>query len=156
MAGWTARSLARLTGVPVPTLASWVSSGLITPEQYGRGRGGHTIGVSGLLELAAIIELKKAGFSLRSIRRTVENLRDLSGHTRPLAGLTLVVDGGDIAWKDAGEFSTMPISALYKPGQRLMILPVGERHAEMLYQLEEVVPSNNGVVRNEVGAAAVK
>jgi len=136
MAGWTARALARSTGVAVPTLASWVRSGLITPIQYGRGRGGHTIGASGLMELLAIIELRKAGVPLQSIRRAVENLRELSGYDRPLANLTLVVNGGDIAWKDAEEVSTMPISALHKPGQRLMIFPIGEQHAEMLHQLE--------------------
>lgn len=153
MVGWTARSLARLTGVPAPTLATWVSSGLITPEQYGRGRGGHTIGVSGLMELAAIIELRKAGFSLQSIRRAVENLRGLSGHIRPLAGLTLVVAGGDIVWKDADELSMMPISALHKPGQRLMIFPIGERQAEMLHRLEEARTGGEKLVRDEVGAA---
>ncbi len=135
MEGWSARALARLTGVPVPTLASWVRTGLITPIQYGRGRGGHSIGVSGLMELVAITELRKAGVPLQAIRRAVENLRELSGYARPLARLTLVVDGGDIAWKDADELAIMPISALHKPGQRLMIFPVGEQHAEMLHRL---------------------
>ncbi len=137
MEGWSARALARLTGVPVPTLASWVRTGLITPIQYGRGRGGHSIGVSGLMELVAIIELRRAGVPLQSIRRAVENLREISGHARPLARLTMVVDGGDIAWKDADELAVMPISALHKPGQRLMIFPVGEQHAEMLHQLQD-------------------
>jgi DNA-binding transcriptional MerR regulator len=137
LASWTARSLARLTGVPVPTVASWVRGGLVTPLQYGRGRGGHAIGVEGLMELLAIIELRNAGFSLQAVRRAVDNLRDLSGHARPLAGLTLVVIDKDIVWKDADEVSAMPVSALHQPGQRLMIFPIGERHAEMLHRLEE-------------------
>lgn len=154
MAGWTARSLARSTGIPAPTLASWVRNGLITPVQYGRGRRGHTIGVSGLMELLAIIELRNAGFSVHSIRRAVDNLRNLSGHIRPLAGLTLVVDGSDIAWKDADELSAMPISALHKPGQRLMIFPIGERHAEMLHQLHADALGGGSVMYSRVGEAA--
>jgi len=114
--------------------------------------GGHTIGVSGLMELLAIIELRKAGFSAQSIHRAVENLRTLSGHTRPLAGLTLVVDGGDLAWKDATELSAMPISALHKPGQRLMVFPIGEQHAEMLHQLQADELDNDESMYSGVGA----
>src|SRR5689334_9431373 len=125
MAGWTARELARLTGVPAPTVASWISGGLITPEHYGRGRGGHVIGLSGLMELLAIAELRQVGFSLQAVRRAVENLRELSGHAHPLAGLTLLVIGRDIVWKDESEISEMKISALHKPGQRLMVFPIG-------------------------------
>ena|SRR5579871_5085640 len=135
MAGWTARALARQTGVPAATVAAWVTSGLVTPEQYGRGRGGHVIGISGLLELLAVMELREAGIPMRAIRRAVENLRQLSGHERPLVRLTLVVSGRDIVWRDALELSGVTISALHKPGQRLMVFPVGERHAEMLHQL---------------------
>lgn len=136
MVGWTARALARMTGVPAPTLISWVSNGLITPIHFGRGRRGHTIGVVGLMELLAIIELRHAGIPMQSIRRAVDNLRELSGHDRPLAQLTLVVNGGDVAWKDSDELSTVPISALHKPGQRLMIFPIGEQHTVMLHQLQ--------------------
>jgi DNA-binding transcriptional MerR regulator len=136
MVGWTARALARQTGVPAATVASWVTSGLVTPEQYGRGRGGHIIGVSGLLELLAVVELRQAGVPMQAIRRAVENLRQLSGHERPLARLTLIVSGKDIVWKDALELSGVTISALHKPGQRLMVFPVGEIHTEMLLQLQ--------------------
>ena len=135
MVGWTARALARQTGVSAGTVALWVTTGLVTPEQYGRGRGGHTIGVSGLLELLAVIELRQAGVPMQAIRRTVENLRQLSGRDRPLARLTLVVSGRDIVWKDALELSGVTVSALHTPGQRLMVFPVGELHTEMLLQL---------------------
>lgn len=150
MAGWTARALARQTGVPAATVASWVTNGLVTPERYGRGRGGHVIGVSGLLELLAVLELRDAGFSGQAIRRAVENLRQLSGHERPLVRLTLIVSGKDIAWKDALELSDVTISALHKPGQRLMIFPVGERHAEILYQLQALAPSTSDAVSHKI------
>jgi DNA-binding transcriptional MerR regulator len=128
--------LSRLAGVPAPTLVNWIASGLITPDRFGRGRGGHSIGVSGLLELVTIIELKSAGFSMQAIRRAVENLRALSGTTRPLADLTLLVYGRDLVWKDAKELADTPISALQKPGQRLMLLPIGQQHQAMLQRLE--------------------
>ena len=136
MTGWTASSLARLVGIPVPTVSSWVRLGLITPEHVGRGRGGHVIGLTGLMELLAVIELRQAGFDTRDIRRAVENLRSLSGQTCPLARLTLLIAGNDIAWRDAGEFADTAVSALRKPGQRLLILPIGEQHEALIRQLE--------------------
>lgn len=138
IAGWTARALARLTGQPPSTVARWVADGLITAERYGRGRGGYTIGLLGLLELTAIIELQAAGFTGREIRRAVENLRQLLGYERPLAQITLVVCGNDIAWKSACELDSVPVSTLHAPGQRLMVFPVGERHAEWLSQLQSM------------------
>lgn len=140
MAGWTSRELARQTKRPAATVASWISSGLITPDQCRRGRGGHIIGIAGLFELLAVLELKEAGFTTQSIRRAVDNLRELSGNDRPLSRLNLVVDGTDILWKDGSELSEVTISALHTPGQRLMIFPVGERHAKMLHQLETLHP----------------
>ena len=143
MAGWTSRELARQTSVPTATVASWITSGLVTPDNVGRGRGGHNIGIMGLLELLAVIELRQAGFSTQAIRRAVENLRELSGQDRPLAHLTIVVDGLDIIWKETHELSDITISALHTPGQRLMIFPVGERHTELLHQLETTNPRTN-------------
>ena len=136
MTGWTARALARLTGVPAPTVTSWIASGLVTPEHMGRGRGGHLIGVSGLMELLTVIELRNAGLSLRDIRRSVEHLRAMAEEPRPLARLSLVVSGSDIAWRDDSEVSTVAVSALRKPGQRLMVFPMGEKHAELAKLLE--------------------
>jgi|GEM_PF-2095702 len=134
--GWTARELAQLTGVPTPTLSTWISSGLVSPEHYGRGRRGHTIGIMGLLELLAVIELRQAGFSLQAVRRAIETVRKLSGHEHPLAHLTLVIVGKDIAWKESDEISQAMVSTLVQPGQRLMLFPIGEKHAHLMEQLE--------------------
>lgn len=134
-AGWTARALARLTGIPPATVASWVNIGLVVPDQRGRGRAGHVIGVTGLLEILAIAELRNHGFSLQSIRQAVENLRRLTGRPRPLVSLVLVASGGDIVWRDASEIDSMPVSALAAPGQRFLMLPLGLQHAEMLKHL---------------------
>ena len=150
MAGWTARELARQTEIPATTVASWITSGLVTPERYGRGRGGHVIGASGLLEFTAVLELKDAGFSVQAIRRVVENLRQLSGHERPLASLVIVVNGKDIAWKDAHEISGIVLSALHNPGQRLMVFPISEKHAELLRRLELRLPLDNADNSTEI------
>ena len=135
MAGWTARELARHVGVPANTVTSWIQSGLVTPDVLRRGRGGHEIGGAGLLELLTVLELRNAGISVQAIRRAVENLHHLTGHDRPLARLTLIVQGDDIIWKHTQEIEETPISALHHPGQRLMIFPVGERHQTLLDEL---------------------
>ena len=137
MAGWTAREIARSIGVPANTVTSWIQSGLVTPDVLRRGRAGHEIGVSALLELLAVLELKNAGVSMQAIRRAVENLRQLTGHERPLVHLTLVVQGDDIIWRHSDEIEIAQISALHHPGQRLMIFPIGERHQSLLAVLPD-------------------
>jgi len=108
----------------------------VTADHYGRGRGAHVLGVNGLMELVAVVELRNAGFLTQAIRCAIENLRELSEQHRPLAPLTLLVNGTETAWEDATDISGVTISALHRPGQRLMIFPLGERHAELLHQLE--------------------
>ncbi len=133
--GWTARALAQLLGIPPQTVASWIGLGLIMPLRAGRGRGGHTIGVSGLLELLAVVALREAGFSTGELRRAVEQLRTRPGQERPFVGLTLVVSGEAIAWMDDEELALRSVGALRQPGQRLLVLPVGARHEGFLRQL---------------------
>lgn len=135
MALWTARELARLTDVPVPTVSTWINAGLIAPAQLGRGRGGHKIGLMGLIELLTIIELRAAGLAIKDIRKAVENLRRISGETRPLAKLTLVVFDNDVLWIDSDKLDEMPVSALRQPSQRAMIFPIGEKHNFFIQQL---------------------
>lgn len=145
-AGWSARELSRMTSIKLPTLIHWIGSGLVTPEHFGRGRGGHSIGIAGLMELLAVSELRHAGFSLQEVRRAVDNLRELTGHNRPLAQLTLVVSGNDIAWKNAEELATIPVSVLQSPGQRLMVLPVGKMHSDLVGRLQTSTSNNKDAV----------
>lgn len=135
MKGWTARELGRLLNIPVTTLTNWIGLGLVTPEHRRRGRGGHVIGLSGLMEFLAVIDLRKAGFSTQAIGKAVENIRRLSGQARPLAHLVIVVSGDDIAWMDQGELSDTSISTLQQPGQRLMLFPVGEEYSLLVSAL---------------------
>jgi hypothetical protein len=53
------------------------------------------------------------------------------------------VSGSDVVWKDAHELDEVRISALHQPGQRLMVFPVGERHAEWLQQLQSQEDSDD-------------
>ena len=147
VAGWTARALARQIELPPATVASWIASDLVSAEQYGRGRRGHVVGISGLLELLAVIELRQAGFPLQAIRRAVANLRELTGQDRPLARLTLLVSGKDIVWRDSNELTDVTISALQQPGQRLMVFPIGEQHSELLRQLESRTDTESRTLR---------
>jgi hypothetical protein len=147
--GWTARALARMTCVPAQTITHWIRNGLVTPDSRGRGRGGHTIGVAGLMELLTVMELRQAGISMQSTLRAVQNLRSLSGHARPLARLSLVIAGDDVVWRDADELSGTAVSALRRPGQRLMVFPVGERHAALLHDMEMLVAGEPAGVLDE-------
>lgn len=152
MNGWTARALAEHTDTPPTTLSTWISDGLVAVEEAGVGRTGHTIGVMGLLELLAVKQLRGAGFSLQAIRKTVDNLRALSGEDRPLARLTLVVHGDDIIWRDAGDIDGVTVSAFRRPGQRLMVFPLGEAHADLVEQLSSEVSGEPGADRSPDGA----
>jgi hypothetical protein len=88
-----------------------------------------------MMELLTVAELRRWGFSIREIQLVVRNLRELSGQGRPLASLTLVISGNDLAWKGEEELGDPPVSALRKPGQCLMMFPAGERHAQLLTEL---------------------
>ncbi len=129
--------MARRLEMAPQTLTYWIQTGLVVPDEYGHGRRGHVIGVNGLMELLTVKELREAGFALQEVRRAVENLRRLTGDARPLVRLTLVAAGRDIAWTDRSDVPSAAASALQRPGQRLMVFPVGEMHARLLIRLEQ-------------------
>jgi DNA-binding transcriptional MerR regulator len=131
MSGWSANALAALVGVPQSSVATWMKAGLIQAERTGRGRAGHSIGLAGLLELITVARLKEFGFSTQAIRKSVEELRRMSGEARPLATLALVAAGNDLLWQ-RGDVS---ISTLRKPGQVVLLIPIGEQAEDLLRQL---------------------
>jgi DNA-binding transcriptional MerR regulator len=133
--GWTITELTDRLELKPQTISNWIRSGLVRPDQMRRGRPGYVVGFLGLMELATVAELREAGFSTRQIKDAVENLRRMSGADRPLASLTLVVRGRDIAWRTPEQIPA-EISALRKPGQRLMLFPIGERCEAVRRQLE--------------------
>jgi len=133
--GWTARALAQRLDIPPATLNSWISNDLVTLDARGKGRKGHVIGLTGLLEVSTIIELRAAGFTTKQIRRAVKNLRELGGPNRPLARLSLLVSGKDLVRKNAADLDGLTISALATPGQRPMVFPMGEIQERLLARL---------------------
>lgn len=152
--GWTARTLAKQLELPPSTLSHWITTGLVEPEERGRGRRGHNIGVSGLLELVAVSQLREAGIPVPSIRQVIENLRSLTGHERPLATVLLVVVGNDVIVEDVIDPSLLT-SVLQRPTQRVMVFPIGEQHAQLLDELRETerpaeVPAPHKRKRNKI------
>lgn len=131
------RYLARVLGLPAPTLQYWVNLSLVTPDERRKGRAGHAIGLDGLLEAVTVLELRNCGFSMHKIREAIEKLRRMSKEDRPLARLLVVVIGNDIVWQIPD--SDVQVSALRQPNQRLLILPVGEQYENVKQHLSQEV-----------------
>lgn len=131
---WSARALGQRVAVPHSTVSHWIATGLVEPSRRGRGRRGHDLGITGLLELIAVRELRAAGIPLRAIRRAVEHLREITGHSRPLTQLVLLVVGNDVVVRDMGDDGTW-VSALRHPTQRMMVFPIGDEHRRLVADL---------------------
>ena len=149
MAGWSVRALAASLGIANSSLAYWVDGGLVIPDKKGRGKRGHTIGLSGLLETLTVRELRDAGFSLQKIRKAVEVLKASERVTRPLATLVVVARGDDIVveYSDADETEKMLISALHSPGQRLMVFPIGAVYEHAVETMRADPPHSSRVAQ---------
>ena len=125
---WTASAVARHIGVAASTVSGWISSDLVEPARRGRGRRGHDLGYSGLLEALAVRDLLRSGFAPRDVRRAVSNLRGLTAEDRPLSRVCLVVIDDDVFIRD-GEDEEALVSVLRHPAQRVMLLRIGREHA---------------------------
>ena len=92
------REAAQITGVPIPTLSYWVTTGIIRPkEATGEGRGRrYTFSLLNLIEILTVVKLRKRGLPMQRLRRAVEVLERRVDVSRPLAMLTLVTDGQDL------------------------------------------------------------
>ena len=83
------------------------------------------------------MELRNAGISLQAVQRAVEELRRLTSENRPLAQLMVVAIGDDVVWHEQGD-PTAYVSAHRRPGQRVLLVPVGEATTELQRQLNTV------------------
>lgn len=92
------REAAQITGVPIPTLSYWVTTGVIRPkEAKGEGRGRrYVFSLLNLIEILTVARLRKRGLPMQRLRRAVEVLERRVDVSRPLAMLTLVTDGEDL------------------------------------------------------------
>jgi DNA-binding transcriptional MerR regulator len=136
-ATWNARELARLMGVPPTTLIAWLKSGVVTPERAagGRGRHGHKIGLSGLVELVTVVQLRAVGFSMQKIKAAVKELKEMTGEGRPLSGkLTLVFADGELGWRPTGMAEDMAVSAM-RSRQVFMLFPIEQLTTDLLAKM---------------------
>jgi hypothetical protein len=129
------RHLAPLVGVPASTGNDWIRCGLVTPERRaaGAGRGGHTVGLVGLMELVAVARLREFGFPTTRIKRAVSALRELSGGGAAWGHLRLIARGPDLTWEQDEEHV---ISLLKAPYNHVLVLNVGSEFESLKRLLE--------------------
>lgn len=124
---------AKLTGVTIGNLDKWYRTGFLVPsiaDAPSRGVS-RVYGFRDLVAIRVVLELREQGISLQSLRLVVEYLRSRKGLTSAselLASSTLISDGRDVYTVEENK----PISALRRPGQRLLLMvPLGELVTEL-------------------------
>jgi hypothetical protein len=108
------------------------------------------LGITGLLELIAVRDLRDAGIPTRAIRRAVKHLREATGHRHPLSQLILLVVGDDIVVRSADDEESW-VSALRHPTQRVMVFPIGDEHRKLVAELPAPVEREDALA-DEVAA----
>lgn len=135
--GFPTKVASRVSGVPMPTLHSWVHSGFIAPSIMGAAGTGivRVWSFRDLVALRTARRLRDAGVSLQSLRKAVAALRGFG--IDGLASARLVISGEDVllAHGDA-ELGAQLTSLLRHPGQRAMHLVV---IADVIRELEEAL-----------------
>jgi DNA-binding transcriptional MerR regulator len=98
MAGFTAKQVVALTGVPYKRLDSWANSGFLIPSiAEADGTGSRRLySFQDLVTLRTAKLLRDAGISLQGLRKVVQFLRDTHGMAQPLSQTRLVVAGDDV------------------------------------------------------------
>ncbi len=127
MNGYTAREVARLLGLPVGRIYSYVRSGFLKPE---RGpRRALRFSFQDVVVLRTAKGLVEARISPARVRRILKRLADELPEGRSLAGLTIVAEGNRVVARD-GARSWNPES-----GQRLFDFEI----AELARRVEPIV-----------------
>ena len=119
MAGFTAKQVVALTGVPYKRLDSWANSGFLIPSiAEADGTGSRRLySFQDLVTLRTTKILRDAGISLQGLRKVVQFLRDTHGTEQPLAHTRLIVAGDDVLMVQTdGEL----MSVLRYPGQHVL------------------------------------
>jgi DNA-binding transcriptional MerR regulator len=98
MAGFTAKQVVALTGVPYKRLDSWANSGFLIPSiAEADGTGSRRLySFQDLITLRTAKLLRDTGISLRGLRNVVQFLRDTHRMAQPLAHTRLVMVGDDV------------------------------------------------------------
>ncbi len=134
---YSSREVAALTGLSARQMRWWDSQRLVTPviPSHRTEAGGFTerrYSPIDVYELLALAELQRRGFSVRTIRRLLDVLRDRFGARLYQAvwggSLTLMTDDRDIYARTArGEF----FNVLRDPDQPLLVLGVEDGLREL-------------------------
>jgi len=87
--GWTTKEAAKLAGLPVNTVLTWLERGVIkTRVAYGKGAGrGFRFTDSDVVGLGMMADLRKQGVSLQRLRPMLNELRKHTGRDSNLAAL---------------------------------------------------------------------
>jgi DNA-binding transcriptional MerR regulator len=119
MAGFTAKQVVALTGVPYKRLDSWANSGFLIPSiAEADGTGSRRLySFQDLVTLRTAKILRDAGISLQGLRKVVQFLRDTHRLEQPLAHTRLVVAGDDVLMAQT-EGDLMRV--LRHPGQHVL------------------------------------
>jgi len=133
--GVSVRRAAQILDIPQRTANRLVTDGWVTPEGRSKATGRssrYSLGPAGLRELVTVSQLRKYGFSTRSVKKAITTLRALSGLDRPLAEqLTLVVAGDDLTWVQ-GELA---VSLLKHPAQAFLAIRVSDIYSDLIRRL---------------------
>ena len=119
MAGFTAKQVVALTGVPYKRLDSWATSGFLIPSiAEADGTGSRRLySFQDLITLRTAKLLRDTGISLQGLRNVVQFLRDTHGLEQPLAQTRLVVAGDDVLMvQTEGDL----MSVLRHPGRHVL------------------------------------
>jgi DNA-binding transcriptional MerR regulator len=119
--GFPTEVAAKLGGVTPKTLETWRTIGFLAPSTPAPRRGmSATYTFRDLVAIRVASELREAGIGVPGLKRVVKYLRSRKGlsATEVLAGTALVTDGRDVFEVEGA----MTISALQRPGQRMLLV----------------------------------
>lgn len=139
MAGFTAKQVVALTGVPYKRLDSWANSGFLIPSiAEADGTGSRRLySFQDLVTLRTAKILRDAGISLQGLRKVVQCLRDTHGMARLLAHTRLVIVGEDVVIVQT-EGDLMRV--LRHPGQHVLrvVIDVGRLVQALCEQVDKL------------------
>ena len=132
------REAAQITGVPIPTLSYWVTTGIIRPkEAKGEGRGRrYVFSLLNLIEILTVARLRKRGLPMHKLRKVTEALEQRVDVSRPLAMLTLVTDGQDLFEVVEGEGELARVVRCHD-GQGVFAIALDEIYQEVKRGMDE-------------------
>ncbi len=116
--GYTSAEVARLLGLSVGRIRSYVRAGFLAPDRVGRGR--LRFSFQDLVLLRAAKELVEKRVAPRRVRAALAKLRSDLPQGRPLSGLSISADAGRVVVRD-GRSRWNPES-----GQRLFDFEIAE------------------------------